>query len=352
MTPRQNWLDAIRRQIAFYTAAPARPRQDGEFAWDWFDSRYPAIAAPAIDPEPFSAAWVTAHAEPLWDARSLFADDASRLLFDAYLLIRAAGHHRYYVPRAEFEDLIEVRQMERFVHPALPVDYLGLPLHTFSATLCDHQDEFRFVSTELQVCLLNNFHQYILRRPGIVVAPLAGDVVFDCGACIGEFSLLFAVLAGPAGQVHMFDPIPLHLRYCHHQADLNPRLASRLRPNLLAVGDHCGEVLGSTADLPAISPGGLRIDTFATTSLDAYADRQGLASVDFVKMDIEGAELAALAGATGLLARHRPRLAVSAYHRPAHLWEVPQRIHALNPAYRLFFAHHTPIRWESVCYAL
>jgi hypothetical protein len=71
-----------------------------------------------------------------------------------------------------------------------------------------------------------------------------------------------------------------------------------------------------------------------------------------VKMDIEGAELDALAGARALLARQRPRLAISVYHRPEHLWEIPRAILAAQPGYRLFFGHHMPVKWESVIYAV
>jgi hypothetical protein len=69
-------------------------------------------------------------------------------------------------------------------------------------------------------------------------------------------------------------------------------------------------------------------------------------------MDIEGAELDALAGAGHCLARDRPRLAISAYHRPEHLWEIPAVILAANPGYRLHFGHHMPVKWESVYYAV
>jgi hypothetical protein len=42
-----------------------------------------------------------------------------------------------------------------------------------------------------------------------------------------------------------------------------------------------------------------------------------------IKMDIEGAEMDALQGARQFIRIHRPALALSAYHTPAHLWEIP-----------------------------
>jgi FkbM family methyltransferase len=43
---------------------------------------------------------------------------------------------------------------------------------------------------------------------------------------------------------------------------------------------------------------------------------------NFVKMDIEGAEMEALEGMVGLIQRHRPHLAISVYHKPSDLWEL------------------------------
>ena len=43
----------------------------------------------------------------------------------------------------------------------------------------------------------------------------------------------------------------------------------------------------------------------------------------FIKMDIEGAELDALRGAERTIRSNSPKLAICAYHKPSHLWELP-----------------------------
>ena len=68
-------------------------------------------------------------------------------------------------------------------------------------------------------------------------------------------------------------------------------------------------------------------------------------------MDIEGAELAALSGAAKVIGRYKPTLAISGYHKPEDLWELPNKIRSLNPDYVLSFGHHSPVSWESVFYA-
>ena len=178
-----------------------------------------------------------------------------------------------------------------------------------------------------------------------------GDVVLDCGACIGDLSLPFGALVGTEGEVHLFDPVPLHARYCELQNSLNPSLAAVLRINVLAVGDQTRAMTGNRADSTEISPGGLAVDAFAMTTLDDYA-KNTLHRLDFIKMDIEAAEMRAIAGAANVIREFKPRLAISAYHKPEDLWEIPDKLKSLNPSYRLFFGHHSPIAWESVYYAL
>ena len=74
--------------------------------------------------------------------------------------------------------------------------------------------------------------------------------------------------------------------------------------------------------------------------------------VSFIKMNIEGAEVEALAGAAGAIRRWRPKLAISAYHRPSDLWRVAETVQALCPDYDLFLRQHDGGVIETVLYAL
>ncbi len=70
----------------------------------------------------------------------------------------------------------------------------------------------------------------------------------------------------------------------------------------------------------------------------------------FIKMDIEGAEPAALRGAANLIQRQAPELAISVYHAANHFWDIPCMIHKLNPDYKFYLRSHTPATLESVLY--
>ena len=75
--------------------------------------------------------------------------------------------------------------------------------------------------------------------------------------------------------------------------------------------------------------------------------------VTLIKMDVEGEEGPALAGAKNTIARYRPRLIVSAYHRSEDTFILPLQIARLCPEYRIDLRQHPYIpAWENNIYAL
>ena len=255
----------------------------------------------------------------------------------------------------DFDDLANLKKVTPFNMEGLPQDYLGLPLQICELTLNAPNTS----NINLQVICnsqlldgINYYRQYFITREGVNVSPKAGEVVLDCGACIGDYSVLFAAMVGPGGQVHAFDPLPLHNRYCNLQAQLNPTLAPVMHFIAAAVGKHTSKAKQNALSHDRITPG-LRVesDSFDFVSLDDYAKKH-LDQVDYIKMDIEGAEMDALAGAENVIRTFKPRLAISGYHKPSDLWEIPHKITSLNPGYKLTFGHHSPVRWESVFYAI
>ena len=71
-----------------------------------------------------------------------------------------------------------------------------------------------------------------------------------------------------------------------------------------------------------------------------------------IKMDIEGAEPDALQGAARTIAACRPALAISVYHRPAHLWTIALLIDQWRLGYRFYLRMHGHSSFDLVLYAL
>lgn len=98
-----------------------------------------------------------------------------------------------------------------------------------------------------------------------------------------------------------------------------------------------------TADSPAAA--------VSTTTIRCVALDDMLPGVrpDFIKLDIEGAEIAALNGMSKTLERARPRLAICLYHRPQDIWEIPEFVSRIYD--KLYIRQHGECGWDTVLYA-
>ncbi len=74
--------------------------------------------------------------------------------------------------------------------------------------------------------------------------------------------------------------------------------------------------------------------------------------VTFIKMDLEGAEIDALMGAENTIKMYKPKLAISIYHKPEHLYSIAFLIKSFVPEYRLYIRHHTDEMFDTVLYAV
>ena len=72
-----------------------------------------------------------------------------------------------------------------------------------------------------------------------------------------------------------------------------------------------------------------------------------------IKYDVEGSEREALLGTEQTIAKYKPRLIVSLYHRVGDLIELPLLIHELNPGYKLYLRHHPYVpAWDTNLYCI
>ena len=74
--------------------------------------------------------------------------------------------------------------------------------------------------------------------------------------------------------------------------------------------------------------------------------------VTFIKMDIEGSEYQAILGAEKMITSHKPKLAISVYHKPEDIWQLPLLIYRFNHEYKFYLRHYSFGNNETVLYAL
>jgi len=165
-----------------------------------------------------------------------------------------------------------------------------------------------------------------------------GDVVLDCGANVGVFAR--TALAAGARLVVAIEPAPENLE-CLRRNLAAEMAAGRVIIYPKGVWDEETELslqvspANPAADSFVLRPEGSEpAGAVPVTTIDKMVEELALSRVDFIKMDIEGAERRALAGARQTLRRFRPRLAVSSYHLPDDPAAIPAVIHAAWEGYR------------------
>ena len=72
----------------------------------------------------------------------------------------------------------------------------------------------------------------------------------------------------------------------------------------------------------------------------------------FLKLDVEGAEKAALIGAKQHIKSDFPLLALSGYHNPQDIWQLPELIISLNQNYKIYLRHYSNTSYETIIYAI
>jgi FkbM family methyltransferase len=183
-------------------------------------------------------------------------------------------------------------------------------------------------------------------------------VAIDAGGCFGETALWLAHVVGPGGHVQTLEFAPANLGILYANLARNPELGSRVAVTEAALWERRAELRvdrGGPASMVSAPPTGAgpaapETDSAAAIALDDLVLDAGLARVDFLKMDIEGAEPAAVAGAAGTLERWRPKLALAAYHDIDHLWQLPWALAEAGLGYRFALGHFTMHAEETVIY--
>jgi FkbM family methyltransferase len=186
--------------------------------------------------------------------------------------------------------------------------------------------------------------------PEDLVDPRPSEVFIDCGAYDGDSirSLLESV-AVTEGQVVAFEPDPNTFRQLQaYVGTLSPHLRERILLHQAALGERRGSVQFDSAGTEASAVG------VGTTVVDCLALDDVLAdcSPTYIKMDIEGSEVDALAGAGEVIRRSLPVLAICVYHHYEHPWRIPTAIAQLSDQYRFYLRPHRLQGWDLVCYAV
>jgi FkbM family methyltransferase len=182
-------------------------------------------------------------------------------------------------------------------------------------------------------------HTFILEQyavPGVVEAQ-PGDCVIDAGAFIGDTAIYFSNKVGQTGKVYAFDPFDENLRHAAENLRINGcETVCELINAFLA--DSVKDYSFSVCPYSASSSGMLlegENTARAVTTIDLFRKERGI-SIDFIKMDIEGAEMLALHGAERTIHEDKPVCAIALYHREGDIVDIPRFLWEVEPAYTMY----------------
>lgn len=195
----------------------------------------------------------------------------------------------------------------------------------------------------------NNASQYF-----DVFIPHDHETFVDCGCYDGSTAFRFAGWCAEGGKsydkIWSFEPDAASYVKC--QNILKPLSNCELFP--YGISDKAGMVsflANGYENAKIIKDGNVsdnHIQQVHVVKLDEILDNE---RITFIKMDIEGAEYDALKGAEKIIREQKPRLAISVYHHPNHIVEIPELLLKFRSDYRFYLRHYSLLSNEVVLYA-
>lgn len=178
------------------------------------------------------------------------------------------------------------------------------------------------------------FESFLKLRP-------EGETFIDVGGFNGYTSLEFIKRCPGYKSIHIFEPEPSNYQKCLKSVESYKNIhvhnlgLSRTKATLKI------DVQGSAS---AVSEDGAV--TIAVDKLDHVLSD----APSFIKIDIEGEEIAAIEGAYNTILTHHPRLAISVYHKPGDFWKIPKLILSIRDDYDVYMRHYTECIYETVMF--
>jgi FkbM family methyltransferase len=289
----------------------------------------------------------------------LLQDESSRNLLVKLIAFRILGYRRVKLSRntpAYWQAIDGMRKLKIPNTAPLPVRVVDSHIDLSEFDLTPIGYDMSCYASEVGLASIVSQKQYEYHCESVHCKAEAGDIVIDAGACWGETSLYFAHEVGPQGTVLAFEFIPSNLATLRNNQRLNPQLKERIFSVPNPLWSSAGRKLFYVDWGPAsrvTEDSNRRSDGMAeTVTIDGTLERLGLPRVDFIKMDIEGAELAALHGAESSIRKHRPKLAISVYHSIEDMDAIPRYLAGLGLGYRFYLDHHTIYENETVLFCM
>jgi FkbM family methyltransferase len=290
--------------------------------------------------------WFFNNHKSLYDAYLLFDDQKSRRLYLHLIAFRLAGHFSVRLPVdfANNEDAYsQYMNQEKFSESTLETDGRHGKLKHFDFIFEGKRYIVDCVS--LESYLFNK--QYFYDSDGVRICPELNDVVIDGGACLGDTAIVFSNAVGPNGKVYSFDPVFDHLEILKFNVSQFPNKNVFVMPYGLSDQNIACDPMRIDRYLPGFCSENQEVPL---RSIDHLLSSGEIADINFIKLDVEGFEMNVIRGANYAINILKPKLAISLYHKPNDIFEIPLYIRDKYPFYKQYLNHYTIHNEETVLY--
>lgn len=186
--------------------------------------------------------------------------------------------------------------------------------------------------------------------PGDLCSLSKDEVFVDCGAFDGDSIRLFLDESqAKFRRIVAFEADPVNFQLLEENLSrLLNEVRSRIQLIPAATSDENGRlrIASGNGAASSIGDGGCEVEAITLDSALFHSP------ATYLKMDIEGSEIATLMGAAQQIREYTPVLAISVYHRQSDLWKIPLLIQSIHPDYSFFLRPHMLEGWDLVCYAI
>lgn len=274
----------------------------------------------------------------------------------ALLAYRILGYEKIKLPRnnnAYWEAIVIAKSLS-IKNDTYDPNFMHFILEKFDLAPIGYDAKFYFSEIGVAIDFIIEQYAYKINNKNIVSVE-NGDTVLDIGACWGDTALYFANKVGIEGKVYSFEFIPENIKLFNINTSLNPNLA----PSIKLVANPVSNISGQNIYFRDNGPGSSvlfepfegQTGSAETISIDDFVKLNNINCIDFIKMDIEGAETFALEGAIETIKKFRPKLAIAIYHSMNDFVNIPNWILNLNLDYEIFIEHYTIHAEETICFA-
>lgn len=206
-------------------------------------------------------------------------------------------------------------------------------------------------TTPIVLALHRSKRLYSYHNDKEIVEVEKGDIIIDAGVGWGDTTVYLASKAGDEGHSYAFDILKEGMEALKEQLLLN-KDQHNITPVLKALSDSSGDKVFISSPSPGARIETNKTDTTVdTVTIDDFVAAEKIDRVNFIKMDIEGAEIPAIKGAETTIRTFKPKLAISVYHKWDDLLTIPTLIQEIRDDYKYYLDCTTGFGGEAVLYA-